>query len=262
VPIDIALALASGGVRGWLERWAPLPEWLVAIGTGALALATYALAKGAKAEVGAVRDELDVSRQTLQAVEEQAKAAQHQVEVARATLASAARPILVNIPHEWHQPNENAPNGPARVSWHVGVESDDADHVKIAIPVRNVGAGPAFVSGGSARSGIDWIGRSGESWAGEDVASSVVPPGEAEWFFFKLPIHTADGAMSELVRRGAFVVSVTYRDLAGNEWTSKFTVKRREQDEGWFVAEVLVKVRGAEDEEGVTSGDRDATSLN
>jgi hypothetical protein len=272
VTVDIALVLASGGIRGWLERWAPLPEWLVAIGTGALALATYALAKRARGEVDAIREELDVSRRTLHAVEEQAQTAQHQVGVAKDTLASTVRPVLVDVPLDWHQGNEieaseNEASSPAGVSgfrrWHVSVEPDArTDRVKIALPVRNVGAGLAFVSGGEARSGVDRAGRSPDNWAGGEVTSPIVPPGEVAWLFFILEIRTDEDALSELHDRGHFTVSVTYRDLAGNEWTSKLAVKyRRERDEGWFVAEVLVKVRGAEDDEGVTSGDRDAARL-
>jgi hypothetical protein len=43
----------------WLERWAPLAEWGVAIGTAALAIATYVLAKRAKEEAAAVRAEAE-----------------------------------------------------------------------------------------------------------------------------------------------------------------------------------------------------------
>jgi hypothetical protein len=41
----------------WLERWAPLAEWGVAVGTIALAAATYAVARSARAEARAVSGE-------------------------------------------------------------------------------------------------------------------------------------------------------------------------------------------------------------
>jgi hypothetical protein len=47
------------GLHEWLERWAPLAEWGVAVGTAALALATYALAKRASEEATAVRAEAE-----------------------------------------------------------------------------------------------------------------------------------------------------------------------------------------------------------
>jgi hypothetical protein len=51
------VATTWSGIRGALDDWAPLADWLVAIGTGALAAATFTLAKRAREEAQAVRKE-------------------------------------------------------------------------------------------------------------------------------------------------------------------------------------------------------------
>jgi hypothetical protein len=53
------LAITWPGIRGWLHDWAPLADWLVAAGTGLLAIATFRLARRAGQETEAVRKESD-----------------------------------------------------------------------------------------------------------------------------------------------------------------------------------------------------------
>lgn len=49
----LVLAVTWARLDRWLEDTAPLAEWFVALGTGALALATYALARRAKQQIDA-----------------------------------------------------------------------------------------------------------------------------------------------------------------------------------------------------------------
>lgn len=51
------LPLVLASFHDWLERWAPLADWGVAIGTALLAFATFVLARSARDEASAVRDE-------------------------------------------------------------------------------------------------------------------------------------------------------------------------------------------------------------
>jgi hypothetical protein len=52
----------------WLERWAPLAEWGVAVGTIGLAIATYAVARSARAEARAVSGEATLLSEQSQAL--------------------------------------------------------------------------------------------------------------------------------------------------------------------------------------------------
>jgi hypothetical protein len=51
------VAITWSGIRGWLHDWAPLADWVVALGTGLLAAATFVLATRASQEAEAVRKE-------------------------------------------------------------------------------------------------------------------------------------------------------------------------------------------------------------
>lgn len=75
--VDWNLLVGAGdvGLHGWLVRWAPLAEWLVAIGTSGLAAATFVLARRARDEAAAVRNEATIVAEQVQLQREQSVAA-------------------------------------------------------------------------------------------------------------------------------------------------------------------------------------------
>jgi hypothetical protein len=88
LPLVLLCLASSSDVRGWLDDWAPLAEWFVALGTILLASATFVVASRAKSEVQAVRSESE-------AVTDQVKLQREQMEAAR-------RPVVYPVtPADW-----------------------------------------------------------------------------------------------------------------------------------------------------------------
>jgi hypothetical protein len=217
-----------------------------------------------KGEVDAVRDEIEMSRRSVEAVETQAKTATAQVAISQSAIAAGVRPILVNVPNSWRQFNEQPPPPQADVRtqmswftrWQISVTQDSEDEQRLAVrlPVRNIGAGTAFINQATF-SGLILQGRDASFIGG--VANAIVPPKEAAWLRFSLPGRTEIEQTSEALRHhGLFTVRINYTDLGGNEWESRLIVKPTSiaDDEGWYVAETLVKAGKAPDEEAVRSG--------
>ena len=63
--LSVATVVAGGAFRAWLGRWAPLAEWVVAIATGALALATFNLARRAREEAKNVADDVRAQKDQM-----------------------------------------------------------------------------------------------------------------------------------------------------------------------------------------------------
>jgi hypothetical protein len=101
----VQLLLADGGFSGWLDRWAPLAEWVVAIATGGLAVGTFVLAKRA--------------HQEAKAVGESTTAVKHQVELEAEQLVAAQRPLMLPL---------------------MGLDIQGVPHLEL----KNAGAGPAM----------------------------------------------------------------------------------------------------------------------
>jgi type II secretory pathway pseudopilin PulG len=52
--------------HGWLDRWAPLADWVVAAGTLTLAIATFVLARRARQEGDNVRADVELQREAME----------------------------------------------------------------------------------------------------------------------------------------------------------------------------------------------------
>src|SRR5436309_14316250 len=52
--------------HGWLDRWAPLADWVVAGGTLTLAIATFVLARRARQEGENVRADVELQREAME----------------------------------------------------------------------------------------------------------------------------------------------------------------------------------------------------
>ena len=80
--------MIASSLQSWLDDWAPLAEWGVALGTILLAGATFVLARHAKSEVEAVREE--------------STAVAEQVDLQREQMQAALRPVVYPVtPADW-----------------------------------------------------------------------------------------------------------------------------------------------------------------
>jgi len=63
------LIVTNDGIRGDFDKTAPLADWLVALGTGGLALATFVLAREARNEANLVKRQVEIDAEQLVAAQ-------------------------------------------------------------------------------------------------------------------------------------------------------------------------------------------------
>lgn len=170
----------------FLDTWAPLASWAVAVGTGALAVATWWL--GTKA------------RKEAQSVGDQADAVRTQVELERQQLEASQRPFVVPVTNDW-EPMMDAPVK----RQHSRVFGEDFEPWMM---LSNAGAGPAY----NTRGGLFWKGGIGGGW---QLLPISIPAGR------DLPAKLEVNRNYE-VKWPKAVGYLLYSDLAGTEWQTHF----------------------------------------
>jgi hypothetical protein len=150
-----------------------------------------------------------------------AKSTKEDVALARTAIEADVRPVLIAVPrsefvhpmgmnYDIQIPGGGVRGNPDRAVVYV---QDVDERLFVSVPARNEGAGIAFL-----RSGV-------LDWQGADlpgvITSEQVPPQAFTRASFGLPapsLHAVNEA-------GSLSVKITYTDLAGNIWASKFTVE-------------------------------------
>ncbi len=203
---------AGTGFFGW-------PGWsfFVAVGTLALAFFTWRAVRGSgrqielqTTEVKAVETQTAALTRQAHAVEAQAAATARQAEVSAAALEAASRPVLVALVPQprWRQvdgPLGNLTDMEPVVYWDdhsvdvypEQVHYDERDDmVYCSIPLRNVGAGVAFIQSVTLVTRTEYPGR---------VSRVVVPRDETTRALFAVKVRDHDGRAtdaSEVLRSG------------------------------------------------------------
>jgi hypothetical protein len=264
--VVVAVVVVGAVLIHWQWHSAHAPEWAVAIGTLALAVATVYLGREAGAEGKRVAEQAEATRRSTDAVERQAAIAQEQVRVARQTLEASFRPVITNVSPEtrddWSGVNENLSfadgsdfNVPAEHRAFVATR-DDTKLLHVAVPIRNGGTGIAFIAAASMR----W--KPDASVSGL-LATTVLPAGERAWIRFSVPkVDVPEGSSvpvehsdyTNLISYGSVSVLVRYDDLGGNGWVTRLDIHRRPGSGRWDISQVFVKAANADDAEAVGSG--------
>jgi hypothetical protein len=217
--ISVGLGFWAGSGEFDWSVWALV---LTALGTLALAASTVLLAlqtrrqislsarevTAVEAQTKALAEQIDLSAREVAAVErqtetlgeqtaavrDQAEATKRQVAISSATLEAAARPVLVGI-----APSPATIGVRETVPYTPGYQQDveierihfeaTADMVYCSIPLRNVGAGVAFVQRASMMVAGYYDGR---------VSQPVVAPGELTRARFAVPRRQGDGRPTDI----------------------------------------------------------------
>lgn len=207
--------------------WATFWTWhgwnaLVAIGTLALAGGTFGLAWFTWRVVRESRKQIDLSAREVTAVEKQTEALVQQTEAVRdqanetkrqvaisiASLEAASRPVLVGVvpPPIYRTGRERVDPQLETVAYfgdhHVQVRRDEVHFeesdamVYCSVPLRNIGAGVAFVQEAMLVTRTEFPGR---------VSDPVVPRGETTRARFAVVLRQSDGRwtdVTEITPRG------------------------------------------------------------
>jgi hypothetical protein len=191
----------------WEFGW----EALVAIATFALAAVTVVLAWRTSKMVSKTADLADFTKQD--------------VALSRTAIEAGVRPVLVTVPrgefvhpmgqnYEVHVPGTGARRGhPDRAVVYV---QDVGGRLFVSVPARNSGAGIAFVHEPT----LEWHGA---GLTGE-ISSAQVPLQELTRASFSFQADGDAPTLDSATQVGSLIVKVSYSDLAGNVWASKFTL--------------------------------------
>jgi hypothetical protein len=217
----------------WLTTHPEYADWGVAVGTFALALATVFLAWQARSEAKKVAD--------------QAQTSAEQVRISRVALDAQVQPVLVDVvpgpPPD--RRDELIPYEPAFADGAKNVRVDDVDvralengHFACSVPLRDAGAGLAFIT---AEPRLSHPGRDGELIG--RLTKQIVPRGEQTRAYFGpgVPLDTPEDA--------SLIVKVPYTDASESAdpsqsrilWTEA-TIKKRGND--WRVIRVAIRRDG------------------
>jgi hypothetical protein len=192
----VTIVLAAS-FHHFLETWAPLAEWAVALGTLGLASATVWLGWQAKNDAGAIRA--------------QAAAVTRQVEIGQQQLEANQRPFVLPITVDW---------GPGRFT---PVEPEFPRTVGQApepwMKLSNAGSGPAYNVSGA----LYWPGGIGGGW---QVVPASIPAGQ------QLAMGLTTHAGYEMKWAGAQGY-LRYTDLAGSEWLTHFRYRQNPDGQWW-----------------------------
>jgi hypothetical protein len=142
--------------------------------------------------------------------ERQAQASERSVKAQQEALAASIRPILTSVPQD-HVANIEAIEAEAFVPLldrHVTVVEDiDANQkrrIRITVPIRNVGPGPAVLKGASV------AGKGGE--LSPVLPADILPSGESTYVWAEGEAGEPQFAVLEAVIATRFTVRVTYTD--------------------------------------------------
>jgi hypothetical protein len=158
-------------------------------------------------EVEAVQAQTEMLLEQTNALREQADATKRQVAISSASLEAAARPVLVGIAPSPATSGQRE-DVPYTAGFTVNVEVErihyeaTADMIFCSVPLRNVGAGVAFVQRVTIQRGY----REGR------VSHAVVPPGALTRARFALARKGSDGRptdINEITKEGRGIAQFT-----------------------------------------------------
>jgi hypothetical protein len=196
--VPLLLILGAVAFRHWLDRWAPLADWLVAAGTILLALATFMLARRARDEAKAVREDADQ-------VAEQVRLQREQME--RGSRAY----VYPHVPWDWAR---------GELFWAGGPKMN-----LTALPLKNGGPGLARNVHGKAR----WPLGEEDFYETTLYGSSIAPGDEIQTRLSQDALAWGGSGGS-----GGAEGYVLYTDLAEQEWVTRFVFR---SEEGQLVGE-------------------------
>jgi hypothetical protein len=225
-------------------------EWLTAAGTvGAAVFAAWAAitsggsARAAERAAEAAEKEAEVSRAQVETAREQIEVAREEAGVARRALRAQTQPVLIDEPLNLAvEERYDFPDG--AMTLHPGgvVVAEN----RFSLPVRNMGRGPAHITG----VGVRLTSAEGERVVGpscNEITRSILPVGESarlNFWFNEETLGPRWDALQHTIRAYRNLsFLVRYSDLAENpDFISHFVVRRREGSTyGWEVGQVRVQ---------------------
>ena len=231
------LALAEKSLAAVQEQGVKLAEQVTATHVQAAAMQSQAAATQQQAfamqnqvaatqqQAGAMQNQAAATQQQAFAMQNQAAATQQQAAIAQQTLEASWRPLLVDVPFGFATRRISSPGslGPLEVDV-APVEADKRQDgvVRVIVPFRNIGSGPAVIS----RAVMSFGQLHTEATA---FSSSIVAAREAVRIFFDVaptgavPINV----ISQLDSGRPFTVAVFYGDQGGaRAWRSRAQLHR------------------------------------
>jgi hypothetical protein len=198
----------------WGSLWTV--EGLVALGTLLVALGTLGLAS---VTAFLARRTSTMASQTA----ELADLTEKDVALARTAIEADVRPVLISVPPEQFVQDKNfvvrvpetslTRGSPDRAT--VYLQDIGSGTLFISVPLRNEGAGIAFVSSGVFR----W---QGNDWPSADITAKQVP--RHEFTRVSFVISQNPPTVEALMQQDHPSLVVTYADLAGNKWSSRLSL--------------------------------------
>jgi hypothetical protein len=180
-----------------------------------LAVANVILAAVALATIWSSNKVTKVATSQATATEDLAKKAGDQLEQSRQALATSVRPIIAYVLQDAVTDGEamqEAANQGKKVTFdgrdHV-IVLDEPRHIRITVPIRNIGPGPAFLKDASF--------NAGESEIPAVLQADVLLTGESTRFW----IESAEGEPNFPTLRetipGTFIIKIRYADAFGQQ---------------------------------------------
>lgn len=161
--------------------------------------------------------------------------------------ASAGRPIIFE---------DGVTEFPQRDEGLVVVVPDTSKALHISVPLRNIGVGPAILTG------LGLSATEGPRWSGQ-MTSTIVAPGELTRLNFTVPRDRPEfsSIFEAFNHGGALNAEVGYTDSAGQQtFRIRADLNRRARpqrpDPDWYVSQVFF-YRGADSEPATVSAARD-----
>lgn len=164
---------------------------LRAIGTGALALATFVSLFFARRALNKTQAQIELGQSQL-------KQTQKEIELSRKEVEQAHRPILIPTADTLQAKSGRSPkSGPDVPRANV-----------LAVPVENIGSGPALQVQATIEP-INPVG--GHSWGGQHQARTVTGIGVSKFFLLEFQL-------TDISHASAFELTIAYKDVADTGW--------------------------------------------
>ena len=210
----------------WWAPTVPHTTLLLAAATVLLALVSAVAAKQSGRAAKAASRAADASTTAAQAAIDDAKATAESVEVARQSLARGQRPVLTDVPIAKLEAYGLAGDA-------LSVVPASATSVKVCVPLRNVGAGPALIEVSDPAPSVQV--RPDRTWYGSIANRLVLPVGSA------MEVAVETGLVPNEGQHGAATVylRVAYSNLAGNRFTTYLCLMR-----DFEVTQITTQMRG------------------
>ena len=209
------------------------------------------------------QDNVKVGLQQATVGQQLVEAANKQSVVVQRALEASLRPLLADVPRDYRSyPDSGRPIEVVRDHFErvedesqvlAGAEYGKPGYYSVAL--RNIGTGPAVVTGVRLQAGENALTEC-------TISAAMVPPGEVSRFTFTIPADRDDlvSIRNEILRSTAMLVAVTYTDQAGRgEFRTEARLSRYRHAGGaspWYVRQ-LATFDGEGEEPTVTSAPAD-----